>query len=90
MAVPEYDWPRLRSEFPSEFENPVDPSIEPTAWVPLRIVVSSNRVQIYAGSAATPALEVRKLGKNARGAVGLWVGNNSDGDFANLRVTPMT
>jgi hypothetical protein len=88
MAVPEYDWPRLRSEFPSEFENPVDPSIEPTAWVPLRIVVSGNRVQIYAGSVATPALEVRKLGKSVRGAVGLWVGSNSDGDFANLRITP--
>jgi hypothetical protein len=36
-----------------------------------------------------PALEVRKLGANDRGTIGLWVGNASDGDFANLRVTPM-
>ena len=33
-------------------------------------------------------LEVRKLGSLDRGAVGLWVGNGSDGDFANLRITP--
>jgi len=23
-----------------------------------------------------------------RGLIGLWTGNNSDGDFANLRITP--
>jgi hypothetical protein len=31
---------------------------------------------------------VRKLGTLTHGQVGLWVGNGSDGDFANLRVTP--
>jgi hypothetical protein len=89
MAVPEFDWPRLRKEFPSEFENPVDPSVAPTEWVPLRLVVNNKTVQVFVGGAAAPALEVRKLGSNDRGLVGLWVGNNSDGDFANLRVTPM-
>ena len=34
-----------------------------------------------------PTLEVRKLGKLTSGMIGLWVGNNSDGDFRNLRVT---
>jgi hypothetical protein len=36
-----------------------------------------------------PALVVRKLGQLGRGQIGLWTGNNSDGDFANLTVTPM-
>jgi hypothetical protein len=89
IAVPEYDWPRLRKEFPEEFENPVDSSIVPTDWVPLRIVVKDKTVQIYVGPAKSPTLEVRKLGTQERGAIGLWVGNNSDGDFANLRITPM-
>jgi hypothetical protein len=86
-SVPDYDWPRLRKEFPEEFENPVDPSIEPTAWVPLRIVVQEKTIQIYVGKVTAPTLEVRKLGSLAGGRVGLWVGNNSDGDFANLRIT---
>lgn len=88
IAVPEYDWPRLRKEFPEEFENPVDPSVSPTDWVPLRVVVTGKGVQIFVGRGAAPALEARKLGALGRGAIGLWVGNNSDGDFANLRVTP--
>jgi hypothetical protein len=89
IALPEYDWPRLRKDFPEEFENPVDPSIVPTDWVPLKVVVKGQTIQVSVGSAQTPALEVRKLGPNDRGMLGLWTGNNSDGDFANLRVTAM-
>jgi hypothetical protein len=89
MKAPDYDWPRLRKEFPEEFENPVDASIVPTDWVPLRVVVSGARVQIYVGPDKKPTLEVRKLGTLDRGMIGLWVGNGSDGDFANLRVTPV-
>ncbi len=89
MAVPDYDWPRLRKEFPSEFENPVDASVSPTDWVPLRVVVKGQTVQVYVGAGTSPALDVRKLGSHDRGSIGLWAGNNSDGAFANLRVTPM-
>ena len=89
VAVPDYDWPRLRKEFPEEFENPVDASVAPTDWVPLRVVVKGNAVQIFVGKVNAPTLEVRKLGALDRGMIGLWVGNNSDGDFTNLRVTPM-
>lgn len=87
ISLPDYDWPRLRKEFPEEFENPVDPSISPTDWVPLRIVVKGQTVQIFVGPVKSPSLEVRKLGSLERGPVGLWAGNGSDGDFANLRIT---
>lgn len=89
IAVPEYDWPRLRKEFPEEFENPVDASVVPTDWVPLRLVVNEKTVQVYVGGVKAPALEVRRLASHDRGTVGLWLGNNSDGDFANLRVTAL-
>ena len=83
VAVPDYDWPRLRKEFPEEFENPVDASVAPTDWVPLRVVVKGNAVQIFVGKVNAPTLEVRKLGAVDRGLIGLVVGNNSDGDFTN-------
>ena len=86
-SVPDFDWPQLRKEFPEEFENPVDASIAPTGWVPVRLVVNTKTIQIYVGAVKTPALEVRKLGALDRGMVGLWAGNMSDGDFANLRLT---
>ncbi len=88
IMAPDFDWPRLRKEFPEEFENPVDASIVPTEWVKLRVTVDGTRVQIHVGPAKEPTLEVRKLGGLARGQVGLWVGNGSDGEFANLVVTP--
>ena len=88
MASPDYDWPRLRQEFPDEFERSVDPSIVPTDWVPLRVVVKGGAIQVFVGPAKSPTLEARKLGQSDRGLIGLWTGNTSDGDFANLRVTP--
>jgi hypothetical protein len=87
VSVPGYDWPRLRAEFPEEFENPVDASVSPTDWVPLKIVVAGQKIQIFVGTGSAPALEARKLGTLTGGKIGLWVGNMSDGDFANLRVT---
>jgi len=88
IALPEFDWPRLRKEFPEEFENPVDDSIVPDGWIKLRVVVGTGNVQIYVGPVKASTLEVRKLGQLDGGKVGLWVGNGSGGDFANLVVTP--
>jgi hypothetical protein len=87
VSLPEFDWPLLRKQFPEEFENPVEPSVSPTDWVPVRVVVGAKDMQIFVGTGAKPTLEVRKLGRLARGAVGLWVGNTSDGDFSNVRLT---
>jgi hypothetical protein len=88
ISLPDFDWPRLREDFPEQFENPVDPSLEPTGWVRLRVAVDAHKLQIFVGSGTQPTLEVRKLGELDGGQVGLWVGNDSGGDFANLVVTP--
>ena len=52
------------------------------------MVVEGSKVQIYVGTVKEVTLEVRKLGQLDGGQVGLWVGNGSGGDFANLAVTP--
>lgn len=88
ISLPDYDWPRLRKEFAEEFENPVDASIAPTDFVPVRVVVNAKTIQIFVGNVKTPTLEVRKLGTLEGGRIGLWAGNGSDGDYANLRITP--
>jgi hypothetical protein len=86
VSLPDFDWARLRKEFPEEFENPVDASLGPTDWVRLRLVVGDTDVQIYAGAVKTVTLGVRKLGTLDSGRVGLWAG--SEADFANLVITP--
>jgi hypothetical protein len=88
IALPEFDYDRLRNDFPEEFENPVDGSNEPSDWVKLRVIVQGGKVQIYVGAIPQVALEVRNLGQLYGGQVGLWVGNDSGGDFANLAITP--
>jgi hypothetical protein len=88
IKLPEFDFEPLRNQFPEEFENPVAAWIEPTDWVRLRVVVAGSNVQIYVGPGKQVTLEVRKLGELDGGQVGLWVGNVSGGDFANLVVTP--
>lgn len=86
IAVPDYDWPRLRQERPEQFESAVDASVSPTDWIPLRIVIDGSSLKVYVGSATgSPALDVERLATTGRGMVGLWVGNGSDGVFANLR-----
>lgn len=62
VSLPQFDWARLRKEFPEGFENPVDASLEPTGWVRLRVVVDGGNVQIYAGPVSTSTLDVRRLG----------------------------
>ena len=89
VAVPEYDWPRLRAEFPEEFENPVDGSVAPDEWFSLRLVITDETVLVYVGDVAAPTLEVRRLSHASEGDIGFRVGNFSRGDFANLRLTPV-
>ncbi len=86
MAEPDYDFSQLRQKFPEEFEHAVDPSIVPTAWIPLRVVVHDRRVRVFVGRGDTAALDVRELPAAARGRVGLFVDNGSDGVFANVRI----
>ena len=88
ISLPEFDWPELREKFPEEFENPVDAALVPTDWVRLRVVVEGSKVRIYVGPGSEVTLEVRRLDENDGGQVGLWVGNVSGGDFANLVVSP--
>ena len=88
ISLPKFDFQDLRDQFPEEFESPVDAAIEPDDWVKLRVVVEGGKVQIHVGSAQEVTLGVRKLGQLDGGQVGLWVGNVSGGDFANLMISP--
>jgi hypothetical protein len=90
VAHPTYPWPRLRAETPGKYEKPVSPVPDPAGWVPVRLVVTRTQVSVYANGGDEPDLVVERLGDVKPGPVALWVGNNSRGDFANLRITPAT
>jgi hypothetical protein len=44
-------------------------------------------VKVYVNGNPEPCLSIDKLNDRKTGKIGLWVGNGSDGDFANLQIT---
>lgn len=85
---PDYPWARLRAEKPNQYEKPVSPVPDPNGWFKARVVLDGQTVNAFVNDSAIPTLSVSALGAVQRGAVGLWVGNGSGGDFANLKITP--
>jgi len=88
VSQPAYPWQKLRAETPGKYEKPVLPIPDPNGWVPLRLVITPTQVSVYANGGAEPDLVVQRLGEAKAGPIGLWVGNGSRGDFAELKVTP--
>jgi hypothetical protein len=53
--------------------------------------MNRNFTTVFIGcllGAAEPCLEAEKLGNRGEGRIGLFVGNNSGGDFADLKIIP--
>jgi hypothetical protein len=88
VCHPAYPWDRLRKEFAGHYEKAVDPAPNPTEWFHVKIVVAEPTIRVYLNSQSAPCLTVKKLGTQKTGKLGLWVGNGSGGDFANLTVVP--
>jgi len=88
ISHPTYTWNKLRTERPNQFEQPVAPPPDPNQWFHARVVIAFPSVRVFVNDAATPALDVKQLSDRKTGWVGVWVGNGSDGAFANLTITP--
>jgi hypothetical protein len=61
---------------------------DPNGWFHARVVVASPKVSVFVDEGKEPALVVEQLSDRKKGLVGIWVGNGSGGDFANLKITP--
>ena len=88
VSMPAHGWEPLRNQFPGKYEAAVNPVPDPDAWFHARIVVADRTVSVFVNDAKDPCVVVTELSDRRGGMVGLWVGNGSAGDFANLRITP--
>ncbi|GAB3793779.1 hypothetical protein GCM10028819_05980 [Spirosoma humi] len=86
IAHPTYTWKKLRNEFPNQFEAALSPPLNPNDWFHVRVEIQSPIVRVFVEQSTTPILVVNRLAQTTNGRVGLWVGDSSGGDFANLRV----
>lgn len=89
VSEPTYTWDRLRSEHPGQYEKAITPAPDPNSWIHARIVVAYPKVSVFVNNAAELSLVVDELSDHKSGWVGLWVGNGSGGEFANLKVSPI-
>ena len=88
ISMPNYDWGKLRDKHPGKYEFAITPPPDPDSWVKLKLVVRGDTVSAFVNNSDKPALKVKLLNDRAKGKVGLWVGNGSDGSFRSLRVMP--
>lgn len=88
ISHPAHPWQKLRVDHPGQYEKPVTPVPDPNAWFHARVVVASPKVSVFVGDAKEPCLIVNQLSGRKKGLVGIWVGNTSGGDFANLTIVP--
>lgn len=88
ISWPQYTWQKLRAEHPNQYEHPVTPVPEPEDWFHVKIVVQDKLVSVFVNNAATPSLVVEKLTDTTHGELGIWVGDPTEADFANLKITP--
>ena len=88
ISHPAHPWQKLRAETPNKYEKPVNPVPDPNGWFRARVVIASPKVSVFVDNAPEPCLVVDQLSDRKTGHVGLWVGNMSGGDFANLRIVP--
>ena len=87
ISMPDYDWEKLRNEFPGKYENKIENAPGADDWFHVKIVVNGSHIAVFVNNAQQASLEVEKLNTNQKGGVGLWLGNNSGGSFANLKIT---
>lgn len=87
VSMPAFPWEKLRSETPAKYESYVD--LEPGAWTKIRIEVDGEKAQLFVHDTEQPALIVSdlKLGADASGGIGLWIGSEGEGWFRNVKVT---
>ena len=87
-SSPDNPWAKLRAEHPNKYESPIAPVPDPNDWFRIKIVLDGRSLSVFVNDGATPTLAVTTLAVPRPGKVGVWVGNGSAGEFANLKVTP--
>jgi hypothetical protein len=88
ISHPEYTWSKLREEHTDVYENPLPHPPDPDQFFKARIVISKPEIRVYVEDEAEPCLVVSELTDRMGGRVGLWMGNGSDGSFAELVIRP--
>ena len=88
VSHPDNTWNVLREKNNGIYEKAVNPQPNGNEWFHVKIIIKYPQVTVFVNGNPEHSLAIEKLNDRKTGKIGLWVGNNSDGDFANLQLTP--
>src|SRR6266478_8672992 len=88
-SAPDFDWYKLRREWPWVYEGYAD--LKPETWTKVRIEVKGRSAKLYLNGSENPSLVVDGLkGQDLRGVVALWSYQGEEAYFSNIRITTAT
>ncbi|MBO9620081.1 MAG: hypothetical protein J7539_13715 [Niabella sp.] len=87
FSYPDHKFSDFRKTDPEKYESYADMGMN--EWIKIKIVVKDARAQLYVDDSKHPCLVVNdlKYGADPSGAIGLWVGNWTEGYFSNLKIS---
>ena len=88
ISHPDHPWSQLRQDHSDVYENARLNPPNPDDFFSARIEISDPEIRVYVGDDGEASLVVDQLSGRSGGRVGLWMGNNSDGSFAELILKP--
>ncbi|HVV54627.1 MAG TPA: hypothetical protein VHC47_04860 [Mucilaginibacter sp.] len=86
IAIPGYDWQKLRTEHPGQYEKAVVPVPDPNRWFHARIEADGTTIRVYVNHNTSPSLTVTEPVQTGGTMIGYWAGNYSDGNWKNLEI----
>lgn len=86
ISHPVYTWEKLRTEQSGVFENEIIDPPDPGGWFTMKLVIDEKIIKAFINSNETPSLTVQKLNDLNTGKIGIFVADNSGGDFESIKI----
>jgi len=88
VSKPVYTWKKLREDKTTNarFEKGILDAPDPNGWFHVRVLVKDKIVKVFINDRKAPELTVQQLSNFSSGKIGLFEGDGSGGDFANLSI----
>lgn len=86
ISHPTYTWEKLRTEQNGVFEKEIINPPDPDDWFKMTLVIDDKLIKAFINSNETPSLIVEKLDDRTSGKLGIFVADNSGGDFERIEI----
>lgn len=86
ISHPLFTWKYLRENRNGEFEKGITNAPEPNDWFVMSVTIKKKTIEVFINDSTEPVLTINKLSKSVKGSIGLFVGNDSGGDFRKLSI----